>query len=88
MRGNKLEMKTLFVTCSKQHCEDLLNVLAEAGIETIDFIASPIASSSIAFIKKTKIVGVALVNIGAETTSLAVFENETLVFLHIFFNRL
>ena len=84
MRGNKLEMKTLFVTCSKQHCEDLLNVLAEAGIETIDFIASPIASSSIALSKKQKIVGVALVNIGAETTSLAVFENETLVFLHIF----
>lgn len=84
MYGNKLEMKTLFITCSKQHCEDLLNVLAEIDIEVIDFIASPIASSIIALSKRQKIVGCALVDIGAETTSLAVFENETLIFLHVF----
>lgn len=84
MKGNKLELKAIFITYSKQHCEDLLEVLAEAGVETIDFIPSAISASFIALSKKQKIVGSALVNIGAETTSVAVFENESLISLYVF----
>lgn len=79
--GNKLEVKAIFVTCSNQHFEDLLEVMAEAGIEAIDCIPSPIAGSHIALSKKQKIVGGALVNIGGETVSVAVFENDTLISL-------
>ncbi len=78
MRGTKLEAKALFITYSIQHLEDLLAVIAEAGVETIDVIASPIALSNIVLSEKQKIAGVALVDIGAETTSLAVFENGSL----------
>lgn len=84
LHGNKLEVKTLFVTCSSQHLEDLLAVIAEAKIETIDVIASPIAGSHIALSEKQKIVGSGLVNIGSETVSLAVFENGSLTFLNTF----
>ncbi len=82
--GNKLEVKALFITCSLQHFEDLIEVIAEAGVETIDVVASPVSASLVALSKKQKIVGSALVNIGSETVSLAVFENETLIALNSF----
>jgi len=84
MCGTKLEVKTLFVTCSSQHLEDLLAVVSGAGIETIDVMASPIAGSHIALSKKQKVVGSALVNIGSETVSISVFENGSLISLHVF----
>lgn len=84
MRGNKLEVKALFVTYSAVHLEDLIAAVAEAGAETIDVIPAPIAASHIALSQKQKIVGSALVNIGAETTSIAIFENGTLMSTHSF----
>ncbi|MFA6524102.1 MAG: cell division protein FtsA [Candidatus Paceibacterota bacterium] len=84
MSGTKLEVKTLFVTCLSQHLDDLLAVISEAGIETIDVIASPISGSQIALSKRQKIVGSALVNIGSETVSVSVFENGSLISLHAF----
>ena len=84
MKGTKLEIKALFITCAISHFEDLLEVITLAGIEPIDIIASAEAGSRIALSEKQKIVGGALVNIGSETVSLSVFENRTLVSLHTF----
>ncbi len=84
MRGTKLEIKALFITCSSQHLDDLLAVIVEAGVEPIDVIASPVAGSNIALSEKQKIVGSGLVNIGAETVSTAIFENGLLMSLHTF----
>lgn len=84
MKGTKLEMKALFVTCSLSHFEDLLEVITSAGIEPIDVIVSAEAGSYVVLSEKQKIVGGALVNIGSETVSLSIFENGTLVSLHTF----
>jgi|SRR3989338_3754800 len=84
MRGTKLEVKALFVTYSVQHLENLLEVIALAKVETIDVIASPLALSHIVLSEKQKIAGVALVSIGSETVSLAIFENGTLISIHTF----
>ncbi len=84
MRGNKLEAKTFLVTYSVQHLEDLIAVLAEAGVEAIGVTPGPIAESHIALNQKQKIVGCALVNIGAESLSLSVFENGILISMHTF----
>jgi cell division protein FtsA len=84
MRGTKLEVKGFFLTYSIQHLEDLVEVIAEAGVETIDVIASPIALSQIALSERQKIVGVALVNIGQETTSISVFENGLPILVYTF----
>lgn len=84
MSGTKLEVKALFVTYSIQHLEDLIALIAKAGVETIDIIASPIALSNIALSERQKIVGVALVDIGAETTSLSVYENGKLIYIYTF----
>jgi len=84
MRGTKLEAKALFVTYSVVHLEDLLGAIAEAGVDTIDIIASPLAISNIALSERQKIVGVALVDIGDQTTSLSVFENGSLMSISTF----
>lgn len=84
MRGTKLEVKALFVTCSNQHVEDLISVIALAGVEPIDLIASPIAGSRIALSDKQKVAGSALVNIGAETVTMVIYENEAPISLRTF----
>ena len=84
MRGTKLEIKALFVTYSMVHLEDLIGAIAEAGVETIDVIASPLSISNIALTERQKIVGVALVDIGDQTTSLSVFENGLLMSITTF----
>lgn len=84
MRGNKLEVKALFVTYSSQHLEDLLAVLAEVGVETISVIPSGVASGYIALTARQKIVGGAIVDIGAEKVSVSIFENGLLSSIYTF----
>lgn len=84
MRGIKLEVKTLFITCLKQNIEDLITAFALAGIEVLDVIASPIASSMVLIGPKQRAAGCALIDIGAETVSIAVFENNLLMSLQVF----
>lgn len=84
MHGNKLEIKALFITCSTRHWEDLIEVVTSAGIEPIDVIAGTLASSNIALSPRHKMVGSALIDIGAETVSLGVFENELMIYLYTF----
>lgn len=84
MSGTKLEAKALFATYSTQHLDDLIAAIAGAGVETIDIVPSPIAIGAIALSERKKIVGVALVDIGDQTTSLSVFENGLLMSIHTF----
>ena len=84
MKGIKLEVKTLFITCLKQNIEDLVTAMAEADIEIMDIVASPIAASLVLLSEKQKIAGCALLDIGAETVSLAVFENGSLLSMQVF----
>ncbi len=83
LNGSKLEVKTLFVSCLEQHLEELVGAITNAGIEVVDVIASPMAASLVTLSEKQKNVGVMLVNIGAETVSIAVFENSNLISLQV-----
>jgi cell division protein FtsA len=84
MTGNKLEQKTLFITCLDHHVTDLIAAVNEAGIEVEDIMASPIAGSFVNLSKAQKVAGCILVNIGAETVSIAVFENNIPTSLEVF----
>lgn len=84
MRGNKFEIKTLYITCLEQHLNDLIEAVEEAGISVQDVMASPIAASLVTLNKSQKIAGCVLANIGAETVSIAVFENNMPVSLEVF----
>ncbi len=84
MKGNKLEAKVLFVTCLSQHIEDLVDSISDAGIEVLDIVAAPIAASLVTLSKNQKVAGCLLANIGAETVSIVVFENNLPVSLEVF----
>lgn len=84
MRGVKLEVKVLFVTCLAQHLEDLVLAVSDAEVEVLDVIAAPLAAGGIALSERQRTTGCMLVNIGAETVSLAVYENNKVISLHVF----
>jgi len=75
MKGNKIEQKTLFITCLDHHVTDLISAVNEAGIEVEDIMAAPLAAGFVTLTKSQKIAGCILANIGAETVSISVFEN-------------
>lgn len=84
MRGSKFEIKTLYITCLEHHLNDMIEAVEEAGISVQDVMASPIAASLVTLTKSQKIAGCVLANIGAETVSIAVFENNIPVSLEVF----
>jgi cell division protein FtsA len=84
MRGSKFEVKTLYITCLEQHLNDLIQAVEESGISVQDVMASPIAASLVTLSKSQKIAGCVLANIGSETVSISVFENNTPVSLEVF----
>ncbi|MDO8564979.1 MAG: cell division protein FtsA [bacterium] len=84
LKGNKLEVKTHFITCFEHHINDLLETLQEAGIEVEDLVAAPIAASLVTLSKQQKMAGCVLANIGSETVSIVVFETNLPVSLEIF----
>jgi cell division protein FtsA len=84
MKGTKLEVKTFFITCLENHFNDLIETLGDAGIEVEDVVAAPIAASLVTLSKAQKIAGCVLANIGSETVSIAVFENNIPISVEVF----
>ena len=84
MKGLKLETRILFISALEQHLNDLINAVGEAGIIVEDVMAAPIAASLVTLTKAQKIAGVVLANIGAETVSIVVFENNIPISLEVF----
>jgi cell division protein FtsA len=84
MHGVKLETKALYVTITKQHIEDLVTAVTESGVEVKDIVASPVAESNILLSEKQKMAGCALLNIGLETVTLAIYEDGSLISLQTF----
>ena len=83
MFGKTLECKSLFVTCLAQHIQDFIDASELAGIEIEDVSASPLAASLSCVNKSQQMAGLTLINIGAETTSVSVFENGTPISIEI-----
>lgn len=84
LKGSKLEVKTLFITCFEHHINDFLEAFAETSIEVEDMVAAPIAASLVTLSKQQKMAGVVLANIGSETVSIVVFENNLPQSLEVF----
>lgn len=82
--GSKLEVKTFHITCLKQHIRDLEEAVEEAGVMIGDVVPSPVAAARVALTKHQRVAGCVLVNIGAETVSIVVFENDLPISLQVF----
>ncbi len=84
LKGSKLEVQTLFITSFEQHLNDLIQAVENVGVEVEDVMASPIAAGLVTLSKAQKIAGCVLANIGAETVSIVVFEDNMPISLKVF----
>ncbi len=83
MIGEKIEVKTFFITVATQHIASLTEVAKLAKINIEDIIASPLTSSVTLLSKSQLIAGCGMINMGAETISCTVFENGVPICLDI-----
>lgn len=84
MKGVRLEVDYLFVTCLSQHEDVLVKAVEDAGIEIIDQMASPLAGSVVLLNGEQKMKGCVLANIGAETISIVVYDEGIPVSVKVF----
>lgn len=83
LKGVRLEAEILFVTSLEHHIAEVIDVVNNAGLEIVDVMAAPLAASLVTLTKSEKIAGCALVNIGSETMSIVVYEDDTPVSLEV-----
>ena len=84
LQGTKLAVDTLIITMLSQHHDDLTEAVEAAGVEVEAVMASPVAASLVTLTNSQKTAGVVLANIGAETLSIIVFDNDVPVSLKVF----
>lgn len=84
MKGVRLEVDYLFVTCLTQHEEALSKAIEDADIEIIDQMASPLAGSYVLLEGDQKMKGCVLANIGAETVSIVVYDENIPISVKVF----
>jgi cell division protein FtsA len=79
LRGVRLEVDAVVVEAPGNHVKNLTNALDRADVAIDDFIIEPLAAAESTLTKKQKELGVVLINLGASTTSLAVYEEGELI---------
>jgi cell division protein FtsA len=84
MKGTRLEGDYLFITCLEQHADALTNAVEAADVEVLDCMASPLAGSYVTLTKDQKMKGCVLANIGAETLSIVVYDENVPVSIKVF----
>ena len=85
MKGIRLEVNILAICGFSPYIKNLSEAVLDSGISRIlDTIISPLAAARAVLSPQQKELGVAVLDIGASTTGLAVFEEGDLVHLAIF----
>jgi len=77
--GMKLEAETFIITAAGPQINSLNKVLYACGIRPQNIVLNILADAKAILSKKQKDIGVAVLNLGAGTTSLAVFEDGSLL---------
>jgi cell division protein FtsA len=83
LRGTRLEVDALALGCFSPYLENLKKSLLNCGLEVFELIPSPIACSKAVLTEKQKELGVCVLDIGAQTTSISIFEDGDLAFLSV-----
>ena len=79
MNGIRLEVETLIVQGMNTQIKNLTKAIYRTGLEIEDLVIAPLAAAEAVLSVKQKDLGVALVNLGSATTSLAVYEERNLI---------
>lgn len=75
MNGIRLEVLTNIVSSSSNAIKSLYRTLSQAGVNSEELVFTPISTATALMTKRQMEIGAVLIDIGAATTSYAVFEN-------------
>jgi len=84
LTGVRLEAKVLLLCVFSPYFVNLTQSVLNTKLQINDVVPSPLAAAKAVLTPQQKEIGVALVDIGANTTSLAVFEEGDLIHLAVF----
>ena len=84
MQGVRFEVEVLVVEGFSQYIKNTSQAVLDSELQLYDVVINPLASASSVVSSKDKERGVAIIDIGASTTSLAVFEEGNLLHLAVF----
>ncbi|MFH1049136.1 MAG: cell division protein FtsA [Patescibacteria group bacterium] len=81
MHGMKLEANVLIVSGNYSFIKNLIKSINQSGLEVAEkpFVLAPLAAARSVLGKRQKELGVVLIDIGAETTGIAVYEEGALI---------
>jgi cell division protein FtsA len=82
--GTRLEAKVVLLCYFQRYFTNLTQAVMGARLQMNDVVPSPLAAAKAVLTPQQKELGVALIDIGASTTSLAVFEEGELLHLAVF----
>lgn len=75
MSAVRLEVETHIVTASSTSVQNLSKCVQRAGIEIDELVLAPLATSDVLLTEEDRELGVALLDIGGDTTDVAVFQD-------------
>ena len=84
LTGVRLEAKVLLLCYFQQYFTNLTQAVLGGKVQINDILPSPLAAANAVLTPQQKELGVALIDIGASTTSLAVFEEGELLHMAVF----
>ncbi len=84
LTGIRLEAKVILLCYFQSYFINLTQAVLSAKLQINDIVPSPLAAAEAVLTPQQKELGVALIDMGSDTTSLAVFEEGDLVHLAIF----
>jgi cell division protein FtsA len=79
MTGIRLEVETIIIHGALPFLKNLNKTITQTGVEVDHQVLSPLAAATSSLNKRQKELGVALVDLGAGTTSIAVYEENNLI---------
>lgn len=79
MTGVRLEVETHIIEGSTPFIKNVTKVVNQAGVHIEDFVFSPLAAATAVLDKRQKELGVVLVDLGAGTSSMVVYEENVLL---------
>ncbi|HOF79536.1 MAG TPA: cell division protein FtsA [bacterium] len=79
MSGIRLEVEVLIIQSLTNQIRNMTKAIEQAGLSIVSPVLAPLAAAEAVVSARSKELGVALVNIGSLTTSLAVFEEGQLL---------
>ncbi len=79
MTGVRLEVEAHIIEGSVPFIKNLTKVVNQSGVHIEDFVFAPLAASMAVLEKRQKELGVVLVDLGAGTTSMVVYEEDVLL---------